>query len=244
MPRVTESPRHRHERMKVPGGRLDREQYAHCLASPFDIRHRMVSARYSMSMAMSRAANAEAQRQLGAADWVRAATDAIVAGGIGAVAVEPLAARLGTTKGSFYHHFPNRDALIVAMLEEWERSETEAVIARLELLPDPGERLRAVMASALADQPGGVRDAALLGAATHPLVKPVVARVTERRLTYIAQAYSQLGLSDDEARRRALLFYSSYLGLFDYLRVGLGRRFAGAELQAYTEEVLAALVPA
>lgn len=197
-----------------------------------------------MAMALSRAKAAEVQRQLGAADWVRAATDAVVEGGIAAVAVEPLAARLGTTKGSFYHHFANRDALIVALLEEWERSETEAVIARLELLPDPAERLRAVMAAALADQPGGLRDAALLGAATHPLVKPVVARVTERRLTYIAQAYAQLGLSDEEAGRRALLFYSSYLGLFDYVRVGLGRPLAGAELQAYTEEVLAALVPA
>src|SRR5919202_138119 len=148
----------------------------------------------------------EPQRQLSAQDWVHAATQALVEGGIGAVAVEPLAARLGATKGSFYHHFANRDALVVASLEEWERSETEAVIARLELIPSPPERLRAVMAAALGDQAGGLRDAALLGAATHPLVKPVVERVTRRRLDYISQAYGQLGFSRPEARRRALLF--------------------------------------
>jgi AcrR family transcriptional regulator len=185
----------------------------------------------------------EGQRQLSAGDWVEEATQAVVEGGIGAVAVEPLASRLGATKGSFYHHFPNRDALIVAMLKAWERSETEAVIARLELIPSPAERLRAVMAAALADQAGGVRDAALLGAATHPLVKPVVDRVTRRRLDYIAQAYAQLGFSRPDARRRALLFYSSYLGLFAYLRVGLGRTFSDAEMRAYTEQVLEALVP-
>ena len=189
-------------------------------------------------------ASVRTQRQLSALDWVQAATEAIVEAGIGAVAVEPLAARLGATKGSFYHHFANRDALIAATLEEWERSETDAVIARLELIPRPEERLRAVMAAALGDQAGGLRDAALLGAATHALVKPVVDRVTRRRLDYISQAYSQLGFSRPEARRRALLFYTSYLGLFDYLRAGLDGPFSDAEMRDYTEQVLDALVPA
>ena len=183
-------------------------------------------------------------RQLSASDWVAAATKAIVEGGVGAVAVEPLAARLGTTKGSFYHHFENRDALISAALEEWERLETDAVIGRLQLISDPAERLRAVMAAALGDRAGGVRDAALLGSAGHPLVGPVVARVTRRRLSYIAEVCTELGLPPAEARRRALLLYASYLGLFDYLRVGLGGDLDQAELRAYTDELLSALVPA
>ena len=182
-------------------------------------------------------------RQLSAADWVRAAMDAIVASGVGAVAVEPLAARLGTTKGSFYHHFDNRDALISAALEDWEQSQTEAVIARLSLIPDPAERLRAVMAAALADRPGGVRDAALVTAANHPLVKPVVARVTERRLRYMTDICVELGLPRGQARHRVLLLYSSYLGLFDYLRVGLGPGLSDAEFRAYTEDLLDALIP-
>lgn len=183
-------------------------------------------------------------RQLSASDWVAAAMKAIVEGGVGAVAVEPLAARLGTTKGSFYRRFENRDALITAALEEWERLETEAVIGRLELISDPAERLRAVVASALGDRAGGVRDAALLGSAGHPLVGPVVARVTHRRLSYIAEVCTELGLPPAEARRRALLLYTSYLGLFDYLRVGLGGDLDQAELRAYTNELLSALVPA
>src|SRR5947209_5179947 len=133
-------------------------------------------------------------RPLAASDWIAAAMDAIVKGGVATVAIEPLAVRLGATKGSFYHHFPNRDALIVAALEEWERSQTEAVIERLELIPDPRERLRAVLAAAFADRAGGVRDAALLASATHPLVRPIVKRVTDRRLRYFAQMYVGLGL--------------------------------------------------
>ena len=94
-------------------------------------------------------------RNLSAADWIAAAMEAIVERGVAAVAVEPLAVRLGATKGSFYHHFANRDALIVATLDEWEHSQTEAVIERVELIPDPGERLRAVLAVAFVDRPGG-----------------------------------------------------------------------------------------
>jgi AcrR family transcriptional regulator len=168
--------------------------------------------------------------------------EAIVTEGVSAVAVEPLAAKLGTTKGSFYHHFENRDALIGATLEDWERSETEAVIERMELIPDPGERLRAVMAAALADRAGAIRDAALVASSTHPLVKPVVKRVTHRRITYMTDLCVRLGLPKLQARRRVLLLYSSYLGLFDYVRVGLGE-LGQAELRAYTEELLAALVP-
>jgi AcrR family transcriptional regulator len=194
-------------------------------------------------MAMS-TRKARPARQLSASDWVQAAMDAIVEGGVGAVAVEPLAARLGTTKGSFYHHFENRDALIVAALEEWERSQTEAVIARVALIPDPAERMRAVMAAALADRAGGVRDAALVASATHPLVKPVVARVTKRRMSYMTDIYVEHGFPRGQARRRVLLLYSSYLGLFDYIRVGLGADLSDAEFRAYAEELLTALVPA
>jgi AcrR family transcriptional regulator len=169
--------------------------------------------------------------------------DAIIERGVASVAVEPLAAKLGTTKGSFYHHFANRDALIVAALEDWERQQTEAVIARMGLIPDAAERLRAIVAAALADRDGAVRDSALVASATHPLVKPVVARVTERRLNYMTQVCVETGLAPDQARRRVLLIYSSYLGLSDYLRVGLGETLDEDQFRAYTEDLLDALVP-
>src|SRR5690606_7033358 len=58
--------------------------------------------------------------RLSAADWAQAALDVIAEQGVSAVAVEPLARRLGVTKGSFYWHFPSRDALLQAALERWE----------------------------------------------------------------------------------------------------------------------------
>ena len=58
--------------------------------------------------------------RLSAEDWALAALDVIAESGLAAVAVEPLARRLGVTKGSFYWHFPSREALLVAALERWE----------------------------------------------------------------------------------------------------------------------------
>lgn len=181
-------------------------------------------------------------RNLTATDWTAAAMEALVERGVNAVSVEPLATRLGATKGSFYHHFDNRDALIVATLEEWEDSQTDAVITHLDLIADPSERLRVVIAAAFADRPGGIRDAALMAATSNPLVKPVVERVTERRLRYFTDAYKQLGFSKARARRRAVMLYLSYVSMFDCLRLGLAD-LTDTELQAHAAEVLATLVP-
>ena len=63
--------------------------------------------------------------RLSADDWAREALDQIAEQGVASVAVEPLARRLGVTKGSFYWHFPSRDALLQAALERWERRALE-----------------------------------------------------------------------------------------------------------------------
>ena len=55
--------------------------------------------------------------RLSADDWSAAALQQIGEQGVPALAVEPLARRLGVTKGSFYWHFPTRDALLQAALD-------------------------------------------------------------------------------------------------------------------------------
>jgi AcrR family transcriptional regulator len=74
---------------------------------------------------------------LGREQWLTAAVAALIRGGLDAVAVEPLATSLGVTKGSFYWHFENRDALIAALVEQWEAVGTEQVIAELDAIAPP-----------------------------------------------------------------------------------------------------------
>lgn len=179
---------------------------------------------------------------LAAGDWIAAALDVLVEDGVAAVAVEALAARLGATKGSFYHHFANRDALIAATLAEWERRDTTDVRERLQKIGDPRARVHAVMTAAITDRAGGLRDAALLASASHPLVGPVVERTTQVRIGYLTDTFVQLGLPRRLARRRALLTSAAYVGLFGIVRGG-DVTVTDAELRAYADEMLEALVP-
>jgi AcrR family transcriptional regulator len=146
-------------------------------------------------------------------DWTAAALNAIAEGGLAAVAIEPLAARLGATKGSAYWHFPNRDALLAATLERWERDHTEAVIALVESgSPTPVERLRRLFGMVLESERAAHIEVALQASADDPLVAAALRRVTDRRLGYLAAVFSELGFTPAQARRRAVLAHSSYLG--------------------------------
>ena len=74
-------------------------------------------------------------------DWLKAARLALIHGGPSAVRVEILARDLHVTKGSFYWHFKNREALLEALLREWE-TETESLFREMALRPDTVEALQ------------------------------------------------------------------------------------------------------
>jgi AcrR family transcriptional regulator len=153
------------------------------------------------------------KRRLTRDDWTGAALTALAEGGLPAVAVEPLATRLGTTKGSFYWHFANREALLEAALTRWEERTTTEVIAEIDHAPeDPAGRLRLLIIRVIGMAERDPVGPALLANAGHPLVAPLLARVTEARLGIITRLFGQLGLPAAEARSRALLAYSAFLG--------------------------------
>lgn len=52
----------------------------------------------------------------------------------------------------------------------------------------------------------------LLKALDHPMVRPVIDRVSQRRLDYLVASFRQAGLSSTDARHRARLAYAAYVG--------------------------------
>lgn len=158
------------------------------------------------------------KQRLAKDDWATAALEALAEGGLAAVAIEPLAAKLGATKGSAYWHFANREALVQAALDRWEAEQTDAVIARVEVAGDPREQLRLLFAAAFADPESSRVQLALHAAATDPVVAPVLARVTQRRIDYLAVLYAKVGFPAEDARRRATLAYTTYLGTIQLRR--------------------------
>ncbi len=181
--------------------------------------------------------------RLSSEDWALAALDVIAESGLASVAVEPLAKRLGVTKGSFYWHFPSRDALLVAALERWEMMEQEAVFGKLEAISDPRARLRDLFLLVAHEYKTHIIYSELLKALDHPAVQPVLNRVSERRLDYLTASFRQAGLPRLEAQQRARLTYSAYVG-FLQLSLQLAQpRLHYDEFEAYVGHVMATLIP-
>lgn len=184
----------------------------------------------------------ENRNRLSALDWENAALEAIAEQGISAAAVEPLARRLGVTKGSFYWHFPTREALLKTALERWERTDEEEFIG-VEPIREPRERLRELFRRTSREMQSHVVYSALLRALDHPVVQPVMSRVSQRRIDFLTVAYRQLGLDRVAASYRARLAYAAYAG-FLQLSTQLGLpRLSHAEFDEYVEHTISTLIP-
>lgn len=186
-----------------------------------------------------------AMRRLTPDDWIDAARELIATSGIAALAVEPLARTLGVTKGSFYWHFSDRNALLTAVLERWEREGTDARIAASERLADPRQRLARLIDETFTDDFGTNRNInlALLDASRHPLVQPVLRRTTARRLDHLEACYRELGFNARTARLWALHGYAAYLGTLRLQR-DLPEHAPHGQLDAaYRRHLKTALIP-
>jgi AcrR family transcriptional regulator len=176
-------------------------------------------------------------------DWTEAALDALARDGLKAIAVEPLARVLGTTKGSFYWHFTDRAALIAATLERWEQRATSEMIDRIQAITGPRERLTELATSAYAGAARGNAYAAMLAAASDPLVRAALDRVTRTQLAFLRELYTDLGVPPDQAHRYAQLAFALYLGIGDLRLADPDNTPAGPELDAYLRLAVNAILP-
>lgn len=181
---------------------------------------------------------------LSAVDWEQAALKMIAEMGLSAVGVEPLAKRMGITKGSFYWHFANRDTLLEQALMRWEEHDARNLATSLDTISDPRERLISFFRRASRERLTHEVYSALCAAADHPQVEPVLERVASRRMDYLAKAFGELGFAQAEARHRARLTYSAYLGFLQLQRQRQAPNLSSGDFEAYVEHVIDTLIPA
>jgi AcrR family transcriptional regulator len=147
------------------------------------------------------------RQQLTRQDWINAAMELLAVAGIGAVSIDRLATSLGITRGSFYHHFADREDLLRALLEHWSNQWTYAIrdqIASLGL--DPATTLLALMRLIRSNRAADY-DAPIRAWALHdPLARKVVKNVDEARLAFIQAQFEALGFTGLDAQNRARLY--------------------------------------
>lgn len=139
-------------------------------------------------------------------DWLDAALSALVEGGIAAVTMEKVAAELGVTRGSFYHHFRDRAELLDELLDYWVSRWTVAVrddVAALGL--DPRSTLLALMRM-IAHRKAAEYDVVFRAWALHDdRAREVLRRVDSMRVEYMTSLFLAMGFEGLEAENRARL---------------------------------------
>ena len=147
------------------------------------------------------------------AQWLSAGLEALRKGGVGSVRVERLAGDVGVTKGSFYHHFRDRGALLDAVIEYWSREMTDAEFERIQTLRGGlAARLVALAEDVLEKGMGRYDPAIRAWARGDRKVAAAVAQVDRRRIKALAGFFEECGFTSAEARTRARTFYTFLLG--------------------------------
>jgi AcrR family transcriptional regulator len=157
--------------------------------------------------------------------WIEAAMRALAAGGPDAVRVEALAKDLGVSKGGFYWHFEDRQALLEETLDAWEKTGTEDVIASVEGEPaDPQDKLRRLFELAPSAKGLFAAELALRDLARRDRgVARRLRRVDERRISYLRGLFGEFCADEDDAEARAMLAYSLFVGAY-FIAANGGRR--------------------
>lgn len=149
--------------------------------------------------------------------WILTARKTLVEEGIQGVKVDRLAQRLGVTRGGFYKHFVDRDALLEALLHEWEASNVFALdLPPLKTRAD-AQRALERLADRLIEEDGFDPrfDMAVRDWARHDKRAAwAVERVDQRRLMLLGRLFRGFGCDDEEAAVRARVFYYHQIGYY------------------------------
>ncbi|MDO9526729.1 MAG: TetR/AcrR family transcriptional regulator [Gemmobacter sp.] len=159
----------------------------------------------------------EKRAALGRADWIEAARNALVSGGITDVKVDRLAVDLGISRGSFYWHFASRADLLAAVLHLWEQRNTRPFLEVVENnQTDPRHQMLAYFDIWRADGSFDPKlDAAVRDwARTAPDVAAAVLDADARRLSVLEVLFLRAGYEPTEALIRARATYYHQIGYF------------------------------
>ena len=139
-------------------------------------------------------------------DWVDAAWRLLGEAGVDGVRVEALARKLGVTKGSFYWHFKNRQALIDALFDRWFGLREESREEFLRDNPTPQERLWKVIERGITRGTRGQAAALRLWAQHHPEAGGRITEADSHRRKFFKEQFLALGLDDYTAEIRAEVY--------------------------------------
>lgn len=164
-----------------------------------------------------RSKSTSARTQLAPESWIDAAIDVLAKEGLNGLRIEVIAKYCGVTKGSFYWHFKDRQALLDAVLLQWKTGRIRD-IEKTTTVAHGEERDRLQYAievyGASRNRKGMAIELAVRDWARHDAqAAAVVEEVDLYRLECTRRLFIACGMSDAEAKSRSLLLYACVFGL-------------------------------
>jgi len=145
--------------------------------------------------------------------WLAAALNVLAEEGQAKLRIDKLAADLGVTKGSFYHHFKCRDDFVEKLLDFWSRKYTDRVIKDISALPaSPRERALEMMRLIVRERLDRYDIAFRSWAAQEPAVAEMVHRVDMRRHLFCKSLFAEMGFEGAELDFRTHAFLAYQVG--------------------------------
>lgn len=171
--------------------------------------------------------------------WIEEGLRALAAGGPDAVRIEALAQALGVTKGGFYGHFADRNALLDEMLDSWERMSTDDVLERVERTGrDVRARLRLAGALTFSRELLPIDLAIRDWARRDDAVAERLRRVDNRRMEYLRLLFGAICADEEEVEARSTLAFSLVIG-HHFMAADHGARSHGDVLELAARWLLA-----
>ncbi|MES3110440.1 TetR/AcrR family transcriptional regulator [Sphingomonas aurantiaca] len=145
------------------------------------------------------------------ANWIALGVDLLRREGPAGLSIDRLTIAAGKTRGSFYHHFADRDRFLGEFMADWRSDVMEKRAAELAVTED-----RATLISALRSEPFALdhsleRQLRYL-AALEPIVRQALAEVDQARISGLATLIAKLRPEVVDPEGTAFVQYAAMIG--------------------------------
>ena len=151
----------------------------------------------------------KARQVLSRERWMELAIQALAREGKSKFSLDALLKAMPASKGSFYWHFKNREDFLFALVDYWDRHDTQQVIDALASMREttsPQDKLWELMCEVYEARHSQydllIRSLAL----EFPALKEAIAKVDRKRFDVVKSVFSEMGFAGDDLEMRTQAF--------------------------------------
>jgi AcrR family transcriptional regulator len=141
-------------------------------------------------------------------DWLEQGLHLLSQSGAESLTIDSICSHLKVTKGSFYHHFTNREDFLTEILHYWEATFTQRFIEISQQGSTPAEQMQRLVVESHGTDEVAIRNWALVD----PVAREVQQRVDQQRITYLEQLQAHFTADPHQAHLMAKMIYAILIG--------------------------------